>query len=185
MPGYKTHTAVGVTTAAGFLVLAYTEGLLSGLPPTRLAVFFAAAAAFAVFGSLFADVDVHSSKMRQFLGRLGTLAAIVVAGIAVVARPGLIVDPVAAALPGRMGPFVVGVAVIVAAGAVAKVVGRVFDDLTTHRGLFHSPVVPLLLAGAAGALLYVLGFHQPEVLATGGGVAGAAGFSHVLADAVA
>jgi hypothetical protein len=158
---------------------------LSGLPPTRLAVFLAVVAAFAVFGSLFADVDVHSSKMRQFLGGIGTLAAVAIAGTAVVVRPGLVVDPLQAALPGPTDPVVVAGGVIVLAAVGAKLVGNVFDDLTTHRGFFHSPVVPLVLAGAGAALLYVLGFQRPTVLATGGGVVGIAGLSHIITDAVA
>jgi len=185
MPGYKTHMAVGVTAAAAVLWVVYSEGYLSGLPPTRLAMFLAIVAAFAVFGSLFADVDVHSSKMRQFFGSIGTLAAVAIAGTAVVVRPELVVEPLQSALPGPTDSVAVAGGVIVLAAVGAKVVGSVFDDLTTHRGFFHSPVVPLVLAGAGAALLYVFGFQRPIVLATGGTAVSVAGLSHIVTDAVA
>lgn len=157
MAGHKTHSAVGIATAA---LLAGTTTLVGGIPPAQQPLLLACGMA----AGLAPDLDSDTSRPLLIL-KSAVGVAVVGSVLAASLRLGL---PMAE-LASRAG-LALGLVVLFFA---------LFTRLTTHRGIMHS--VPFVCLWALLSMQAVRGFGHALSLAAGA-TALAAGLSHLLLD---
>lgn len=138
--------------------------LFGGFPVTYAGGVFA----LILLTSILPDIDIHSSKPRQWLGIL-----LLIAGIAVALRVGidhpdvamLIGDAVAAIVGfSRESAIALGRVLLIALGiGIALLVGHLLDEFTTHRGMTHSLGFGVAIGALLAGTLFFQGFPVEAV----------------------
>jgi hypothetical protein len=154
-----------MTDFEGHLKIALLLGIVVGvivLVITSEPAIAGGAFALAVGAGLLPDIDSHSSKPRGALGSVlilagGTLALwVAVEFSTLTSAAGGVVTSILGLGADLANEF--GVALLIAAGVgVALVTGNLLDEITTHRGWFHSAEAALFFGLAATAASFFFG----------------------------
>jgi len=161
---FDEHLAVAKTyaTMTALAILAYS--ILSEVTPSAIVAAVALTWVFGFVSALIPDVDHHASKPRQIAGKLASVGILATVFGVLVLFPNQVqtIGQTANSLSGiGIEEQVFGLLVILGVAAVAiSIGGTLFDELTTHRGITHSPVFVLSLF----VLYYLaLGFLAEEI----------------------
>ena len=145
--------AAGLLMVGALIWLAVTGKVSSeiamGLGVTTMAV--------APFATTIPDLDVHSSKPRQWFGTLLVLGAVgfalvlVFRGDQIVAEIGRTIESAIPSVPSEFGG---PVGIMVLSLGVALLAGWLLDGVTTHRGGTHTAKFAVVVAVAGSGGLY-------------------------------
>lgn len=164
MTDFKGHLKIGVCAA----IFSGSAALYAGFSLDPVLVFSGAI----IITSVLPDVDIHSSKPRQFLGTILLMGGIVGAVWVGFNRRSLVefiggwISSIVG-LGAEIASSTVWIILVLAGGGVAMVAGKLLDEMTTHRGITHTLGFGVVLGSILAGSLAWHGIGQNLTLLVG------------------